>query len=244
MSSEAAAHQYQFKSDIAEFCFPASSRDSVAKYAYANSIFFSFLVIGVVGIVKTPVIVEKPLPSVQELIPIELPPAVEQPPPAETEEITEAEPEPVEPDSYTPVVVAPANANVTFSVPVEGYVVQAPSAALASAPPAVLRRQPPPPAAPSSAPRVLRMTRGAGGPPGVFPNPPFIPNLLRSGESASLEIYLEVEADGTKTLVEVRRSSGIRELDTRVLQHVRTRWRFDPLGEPRKYTWEYEMRVN
>jgi TonB family protein len=78
----------------------------------------------------------------------------------------------------------------------------------------------------------------------VFPNPPFIPNLLKPGESASVEIYLEVAEDGSKTLVEIKRPSGIRELDQKVLQHVRTRWRFDALGEARKYTWEYEMQVN
>jgi len=243
MTSEASAPHYELKSDIAQFCLPASTRDSYAKYAYANSIFIAFLILGIVGIVKTPVITERPLPEIQEFMRVELPPPPETPPQEEPEEITETIPE-VTPDAYTPIVVAPANANVVFSVPVEGPVLVAPSVSMASAPPAVLRRPPPPAAPPPAAVGVIRMSRGKGGPPGIFPNPPFIPNLLKSGESASLEIYLEVDADGTKTLVEVRRSSGIRELDQKVLQHVRTRWRFDPIGESRKYTWEYEMRAN
>jgi TonB family protein len=243
MATEAAI-PYQLKSDLAQFCFPAASRDSYAKYAYANSIFLSLLIIGVVGIAKTPVITEKAMPEVQDFLPVDLPPPVDTPPPVEPEEITDAPVEPPPPDAFTPIVVAPANANVAFSVPVEGNVLVAPTVALASAPPAVLRRPPPPTAAPPPAPSVVRMTRGKGGPPGVFPNPPFIPNLLKSGESASVEIYLEVDADGTKTLVEVKRASGVRELDQKVLQHVRTRWRFEPVGEPRKYTWEYVMQVN
>lgn len=244
MSSHAAAPQYELKSDIAQFCLPVSTRDRYAKYAYANSFFLAVLIIGVVGIAKTPVITEKPLPEVAEFMPVELPPPPDTPPPPDQpEQIEEAPPE-VQPEAFTPIVVAPANANVVFSVPVEGPVLVAPTVAMASAPPAVLRRPPPPSTAPPPTVAVMRLNRGKGGPPGVFPNPPFIPNLLKSGESASLEIYLEVAADGTKTVVEIRRSSGIRELDQRVLQHVRTRWRFDPLGEPRKYTWEFEMRAN
>lgn len=244
MTSQASAPSYELKSDIAQFCLPVASRDSYAKYAYANSLFLAVLVIGVVGIYKAPVITEKPLPEIAEFMPVELPPPPDTPPPAEEpEQIEEAPPE-VQPEAFTPVVVAPANANVVFSVPVEGPVLVAPSVAMASAPPAVLRRPPPPSIAPPPTVAVIRMNRGKGGPPGVFPNPPFIPNLLKSGEAASLEIYLEVDGDGTKRVVEIRRSSGIRELDQRVLQHVRTRWRFDPIGELRKYTWEYEMRAN
>ncbi len=243
MTTEASATQYELKSDIAQFCLPSSSRDSYAKYAYANSIFASFLIIGVVGIVKAPVVTEKPLPEIPEFMPVELPPPPEAPPPPDEPEVMEEAMPEAPPDTYTPIVVAPASANVVFSVPVEGPVLVAPNVAMASAPPAVLRRPPPPQTTPAPQVAVIRMTRGKGGPPGIFPNPPFIPNLIKSGESASLELYIEVAADGTKTLVEIRRSSGIRELDQRVLQHVRTRWRFDPIGEPRKYTWEYEMRA-
>ena len=244
MATEAAAH-YELKSDIAQFCFPAASRDSYAKYAYANSIFLAFLIIGIVGIAKTPVITEKAMPEVLDFMPVDLPPPVDTPPPPEPEEITDA---PVEPPRRTPSRPSwwpRPNANVAFSVPVGRQCSGDPErGAWPRHPPAVFggrRRRPRPP---PSAPAVMRMNRGKGGPPGVFPNPPFIPNLLKSGESASVEIYLEVDADGTKTLVELKRPSGVRELDQKVLQHVRTRWRFEPIGEARKYTWEYVMQVN
>lgn len=243
MSSQTAASQYRLKSDLAQFCLPVSTRDRYAKYAYANSLYLAVLIIGVLGIANTPVITEKPLPEIVEFMPVELPPPPDIPPPLDQPEQIEETPPEVQPEAFTPIVVAPANANVVFSVPVEGPVLVAPTVAKASAPPAVLRRPPPPSAAPPPTVSVIRLNRGKGGPPGVFPHPPFIPNLLKSGEAASLEIYLEVEADGTKKVVEIRRSSGIRELDQRVLQHVRTRWRFYPIGEPRKYTWEYEMRA-
>lgn len=238
MATEAAVH-YELKSDIAQFCFPAASRDSYAKYAYANSIFLSFLIIGIVGIAKTPVIVEKALPEVQDFMPVDLPPPVDTPPPPEPEEISDAPPEPLPPDAYTPIVVAPANANVAFSVPVEGNVLVTPNVALASAPPAVLRR-PPPPTAPPPASKVIRLTGRGGMPPGIFPDPPYIPNILKPGETVVVEVYMEVSPDGTKKVVEIRRSCGIRELDLKALQHVRTRWRFDPPGEIRMYTREIE----
>ena len=234
--------EYHLQSDIAQFCLPAASRDSYAKYAYANSLFLAVLVVGIVGIAKTPVITEKPLPDIAELLPVELTQPAEPPPPTEQPEKIEEAPPEAAPSDYTPIVVAPANANVAFPVQVEGNVIVSANVAVAEPPPSVLKRPERPPAAPKT-PSVVRLTRGKGGPPGIFPNPPFIPNLLRSGQSASLEIYLEVAANGTMTKVEVTRSSGIFELDRKVLQHVRTRWRFDPTGEDRRYTWEYEMRA-
>ncbi len=237
-----AGPEYHLHSDIAQFCLPAASRDSYAKYAYANSLFVAVLVVGIVGIVKTPIITEKRLPDPAELIPVELTQPAEPPPPVEHPEKIEETPPDVAPSDYTPIVVAPANANVAFAVQVEGNTIVSANVAVAEPPPAVLKRPERPPAA-LKQPAVLRMTRGKGGPPGIFPNPPFIPNLLRAGQSASLNLYLEVAADGTMTKVEITRSSGIFELDRKVLQHVKSRWRFDPPGEARRYSWEYEMRA-
>ena len=234
--------EYHLQSDIAQFCLPAASRDSYAKYAYANSLFVAVLVVGIIGIVKTPIITEKTLPDPAELIPVELTQPAEPPPPVDQPEKIEEAPPDAAPSDYTPIVVAPANAHVAFPVQVEGNTIVSANIAVAELTPAVLKRPERPPTAPKQ-PSVLRMTRGKGGPPGIFPNPPFIPNLLRAGQSASLEIYLEVAADGAMTKVEITRSSGVFELDRKVLQHVKSRWRFDPPGEERRYTWEYEMRA-
>lgn len=241
-AADAATPHYQFHSELAQYCFPAASRDSYAKYAYANSIFFAFLLIGVTGIAKTPVISERALPEVQQYAHVELPPPAETPPPPEPEQLSEPEPDDAPPTAYSPIVVAAMDASLSFPVQVETTnVVIAKIAALAPPPPAYV---PPDRPAIAAAPRVERFRQGGSGPRGIFPNPPFYSGLLRSGQSAAVTIYLEVSAEGEKTLVEVKESSGVPELDRRVLQHVKTRWRFDPPGVEKRYDWVYEMRAN
>lgn len=241
-SADAATPHYQFHSELAQYCFPAASRDSYAKYAYANSIFFAFLLIGVTGIAKTPMISERALPEVQQYTHVELPPPAETPPPPEPEQLSEPEPDDAPPTVYSPIVVAAMDASLSFPVQLETTnVVIAKIAALAPPPPAYV---PPDRPAVAAAPRVERFRQGASGPRGIFPNPPFYSGLLRNGQSAAVTIYLEVSPEGEKTLVEVKESSGVAELDRRVLQHVKTRWRFDPPGVEKRYDWFFEMRAN
>jgi TonB family protein len=241
-SAGAATPHYQFHSELAQYCFPAASRDSYAKYAYANSVFFAFLLIGVTGIAKTPVISERALPEVQQYTHVELPPPAETPPPPEPEQLSEPEPDDAPPTVFAPIVVAAMDPSLSFPVQLETTnVVIAKIAALAPPPPAYV---PPDRPAVAAAPRVERFRLGGGGPRGIFPNPPFYSGLLRSGQSAAVTIYLEVSADGEKTLVEVKQSSGVPDLDRRVLQHVKTRWRFDAPGVEKRYDWVYEMRAN
>jgi TonB family protein len=95
----------------------------------------------------------------------------------------------------------------------------------------------------ASKPQVARMNRGKGGPPGSFPNPPFVANIMRSGETALVEILIEVAPDGTMTNVEVQKSSGYFELDRKIVQHIKSRWKFDPPGQVRMYMYPHEQRV-
>lgn len=233
------APHYQFHSDLAQYCFPAASRDSYAKYAYANSIFAAFLAIGILGVAKPREFRDKALPEMQEFMPVQLPPPVETPPPPETEQLTEETPTDSPPEAFQPLVVAAANAAVAFPLQLDTTnVVIAKIADLAPPPP---RYVPPDrPAAPTAAPRLERLRFGGKGVPGILPEPPFYSGLLKSGQTASLDIYIEVAPDGQKTKVEVSRSSGISELDRRVLLHVTSRWRFDPPGVVKYYVREFE----
>lgn len=236
------APQYQFHSDLAQYCFPAATRESAAKYAYANSLFAAFLIIGILGVVKPREFRDKALPEMQEFMPVQLPPPVDTPPPPETEQVTDEPVDDSPPETFQPLVVAAANAAVAFPLQVDTTnVVIAKIADLAPPPP---RYVPPDrPAAPVAAPRVERFRLGGSGPRGIFPNPPFYSGMLRSGQSAAVLIYIEVSAEGEKTKVEIRRSSGIPALDQKVLQHVQGRWRFDPPGVEKRYEWEYEMQA-
>lgn len=241
-AADAATPHYQFHSELAQYCFPAASRDSYAKYAYANSIFFAFLLIGVTGIAKTPMISERALPEVQQYTHVELPPPAETPPPPEPEQLSEPEPDDAPPTVYSPIVVAAMDASLSFPVQVETTnVVIAKIAALAPPPPAYV---PPDRPAMAAAPRPERFRLGASGPRGIFPKPPFYSGMVRSGQRAEGVIYIRVGADGEKKSVEFHKSTGIAELDRRVLQHITTRWRFDPPGEEKLWFLEYVLEAN
>lgn len=219
--------QYTLTSDIAQFCFPSASRDSNRKYAYACSIYIAFLLIGLIGVAKAPVLVVKELPPAQEYMPVEIPPAEVPPPVTVMNPVDEATPpDPTETAPPVPVLVAPANAPVPFAVPTEGYVAVTKLVTRASAPPAVAPR-PPPAAAPKPNPAMFR--RGGGSRPnGTFPEPAFPSGMLRSGQTVELVLRVELADDGTPATVEAETSSGLLELDRKVTQHVKSRWRWDP----------------
>jgi TonB family protein len=147
------------------------------------------------------------------------------------------------PDAYTPVVVAPANANVAFAVPVEGPVLVAATAQMASAPPSILRRPPPPPTT-QAAPQITRLSTSRANL-GRFPVPPgsILSGVLRRGQKAYLEIELKVEPDGTLTSVEIRKSSEIYELDQKIVQHVKRSWKFNPQPMAGWYWWPFECEM-
>ncbi|MBM3879144.1 MAG: hypothetical protein FJ387_05425 [Verrucomicrobia bacterium] len=216
--------RYRLTSDIAQFCLPASAQDTNRKYAYACSIYLSFLIIGLVGMVKVPKLVVRELPSVVEFTPVEIP-QIEPTPVVQT-----LEPDPAEPMSDAPsdappapVLVAAADAAVPFAVPTEGYVQVTKLISRAEAPPAVMPRPPPPtPTKPSPS----RFGRGSGAR-GSFPSPTYPSGVLRSGQSVEGMLLVHLANDGSVQDVEVLVCCGVLELDRRMANWVRARWKWD-----------------
>ncbi len=232
-------HTYKLTSDIAQFCLPSASRDANRKFAYGISICFTFLVIGLLG-VKTPIFVQKALPEITEIIPIVIipPPPEDQPPPPDSPQ----EPDQTQPDvtADTPVIATVVAANpsaVAFAVPVEGPVILAP-ARFAAPPPAVLK---PPRQAPAPA-KQAPLRFNAKTVEGNFPKPQYVQGTLRSGETAMMEVLIEVSPDGTVSKVDVQKSTGSFELDRKTVQHIKFRWKFAP-GEARVYIYPVEFQV-
>ncbi|MBK9138225.1 MAG: energy transducer TonB [Verrucomicrobia bacterium] len=230
---------YRLQSGIAQFCLPAANRDLERKFAYANSIAFTFLILGLVGAVAVPKIVERQLPVLEDIVPVVFTPPESEPPPPSDEAVTEPEPETAQ-ISEAPVVatvVAANAAEASFPVPVEGPVIFAP-AKYAGPPPAVLN--PPPRPAPRPPPGPTRFN-WAGSTEGSFPKPLYTTGALPSG-THELVLLVWVDAEGRAERVEVEKSCGSLEQDRKTVQHVRTRWRWKP-GEPRFLSVPFEFVV-
>src|SRR5438046_9912616 len=91
------AHGYALRSDIAQFCLPASNRDANRKLAYVNSICLLFLAVGIAGL--SPPKLEQKIPEpAQEFMPAEI---VQPPEPPKVEPQPELEQLAQQPD--TPV---------------------------------------------------------------------------------------------------------------------------------------------
>jgi len=218
---------YALHSDLAKFCLPAAVQDPNCKYAWANSICFLFLMIGLIGL-KSPELITKQMIPVTDVVPV-----VFTPPP---EEQVRPEPQPQEepdPTQEAPVdvpqvaiVVAANPAAVAFAVPVEGPVVFAP-AQFAS----------PAPATPPKATRPLQPTlyRPTGGEAGTHPWPKTYPRVaLERREEGTVMVSVVVDTTGLPSTVEVKESSGSSTLDRFAVQWVKTRWRWER-GEARHY---------
>ncbi len=222
---------YKLTSELAQFCLPASSRDSNRKYAYACSLYLAFLVVGLIGIVRVEKFVVRELPPPPEVIPVELPPAdqpVQQASEEAPQEFSSTDEAPTDAPPV-PVVVAPANAQVPFAVPTFGFVsVTSLVARAAAPPPSAFVRAPPSEPAPRPVPTVFRRGSASNRARGSFPEPPFPSGVLRSGQSVDLSLLVELADDGTPEKVEVEATSGIYELDRKVAQHVKNRWRWEP----------------
>src|SRR5438034_8858221 len=101
------ARGYTLRSDIAQFCLPAATRDANRKLAYVNSICLLFLVVGLAGL-NPPKIEQKVPEPIQEFVPVEI---VQPPEPPKTEPQLQQEPEqqadkPVELPQIATVVAA------------------------------------------------------------------------------------------------------------------------------------------
>ena len=220
-------------SDLARFCFASAVDDPNRKYAWANSICFLFLVIGLIGL-KSPELITKQIVPVTDVVPVVFTPPPEEQPQSEPQQQEETNPDqevPLEAPVIATVVAADPAA-VSFAVPVEGPVVFAPAKFAAPPPPKAPPPPPPKPAAPPG-PTVFQPGVRDGG---TYPPPKYPTLALQRHEEGTVNVYIEVGTDGQPTKVEVRDGSGSPLLDKAAVEIVRSRWRFPP-GGVRQYIW-------
>lgn len=228
---------YALHSDLAQYCLPAGNRDDERKFAWANSICLSFLVIAFLGL-QGPVIIVRPVPPPpEEIIPVVFTPPVEESKPEQQDPEVE-EPPPSEILTDTPVVatvVAADASQVAFAVPVEGPVVVAPSVKFAQAPPAAPPRE-------AAKPKPIEFRRGENRE-GSYPEPSYPVEAQRKGLEGSVVLYVIVDQMGVPNSVEVQTTSGHVILDRCVIDQVRKRWRW-PAGEMRHYTIPFVFKLD
>ncbi len=215
---------YQLVSDLARLSLPAATRDVNRKLAWANSLCFLFLTIGLIGL-HPPKVVLKPLTEVTEVVPVIFTPPEQ---PKVEPVIKPDEPEPT-PDTVidTPqiaTVVAADPAAAAFAVPVEGPVILAPARYAAPPPPA--------PPKPSAAPSATRFERGKVE--GIFPEPEYPMAERRERHQGDVLLLVTVDASGVPVSVEVKDDSGFLTLDRHTVQWVKKNWRWAP-GDTRQY---------
>jgi len=219
-------------SDLAELSLPATFRDEFRKLAWVDSICFVFLVIGLIGI-KAPQVVVKPVNQPVDVVPVVFVPPPEQPKIEPDQKPDEAPPTEEVSTPQVVTVVAPNPAAVAFAVPVQGPVVVAQAARLAT---------PPPPPQAQAEPGPTKFDPNAMSA-GRYPPPNYPLAALRNHYEGTVDIELRVDPSGTVTSVKLMRSSGYPVLDEAALQVVKTRWRFPP-GEARYLTWSCSFELH
>lgn len=228
---------YQLRSDLAQFCLPASQRDSNLKYAWANSICFLFVLIGTVGI-RMPVIEMKPVSVPEELIPVVFTPPVEEQKiePQKVEELPEPSQDAVADTPVVATVVAANPAAASFAVPVEGPVILTSNARMAQAPPST-----PPPKAASQPRTVVFNPKANDG--GYYPEMSVYPKLaLDRGEEGDGAVFAVITEKGVIESIKIQESSGSVILDRAFLEWVRTRYRF-PAGAVRHFVIPFGFKI-
>ena len=199
--------RYELKDELARFCLPPANQDANLKLAWVNSICILFLLIGVAG-ARRALIAIKPVPPIQEVIPVVIQPAVLPP------QAIAQKPEQAEQINQPRVLVALPNApNINFGVPTAGTLVV--PAALASAPQVT-------PARIGS----LNNT-GAGG---DRPEPPYPPIAKETGEQGTVKLLLGGDAAGNIIFIDVKESSGFPVLDRATVDFIKRHWRL-PAGD-------------
>ena len=215
-AKEPSSGEYRLRDELAQFCLPAANRDVTRKFAWANSICFLFLLIGLIGL-KPPEMVIRKVEHVDEVVPavFEPPPIqqtveTEQPPEENNNDTTEA------PQIVTIVAADPSAAS--FAVPVQGATMVAP-AHLASAPP--LRTAPP---IVSTAPKIKDFVGGSG----RYPDPMFLSGIVPNGTEVEVMLEFTVDERGKLIDIKITESSAYPAWDKHVVDTVRRKWFFTP----------------
>jgi len=221
------SHDYALSSDLARLSLPAEYIDSYRNLAWTNSICFLFLVIGLIGL-KVPRVVQKPLIEVTEAAPVIFTPPEDQPQPEPN--VQPDEPAPQDTPLDTPqvvTVVAPADAPVAFAVPVQGVVIIAKEARLATPPPPVTQAQ--------VGPTKFDQNAKDGG---TYPEPKYPPLAWAHQYQGTVTLEILVDESGKITSVKVKKTAGYSVLDDAAVKVVKDSWRFPPTGAPRDLLWD------
>jgi TonB family protein len=210
-NTDANRTSYELKDELARYCLPAAGRDANLKLAWVNSICVLFLLIGIFG-ARRGMISIKPVPPLQEIIPVVVEPMVL--PPSQT---VEKKPVDEEKNDTPQVVVAiPQAPNINFSVPTIGTLVA--PANLASAPPLEPMRV--------SAQINSVGSTGAGG---DRPQPAYPKIALEEAEQGVVTLMLGGDAVGNVISVDVKESSGFPILDRSAVDFIKRHWHL-PVG--------------
>ncbi len=209
------------KSELAQFCLPASNRDPNRRLAWVNSICILFLLIGLAGGGNVAVKIISP-PPLEEVVPTIFEPLP--PPPATADQSKPEESTEPKPESPQVVVVTPDAPSINFSVPTIGNLVVPNAVAIA------------PPAEPTktltplkTVPTVINTT-GQGG---DRPQPAYPKVALDLQQQGRVVIALTVDDAGRIISAEVKESCGYPILDRSALDSVKRHWVFPP-GAPNR----------
>lgn len=232
MAPDESLPEYRLKSDLAAYCLPRANRDDTRKLAWANSICFMFVIVACLGL-RQPVFVIREVSPLPEPMKAEILPPTDQeqtPPETQEEEPEDVAEEMVEVPVVVPVLVAAAQ-DVSFSVPVEGYVAIAADARYVPPPPPVIPKAPP---LDNLQRPEFRAIRFGGKEFRKQPPPNYPEEFQRSRIGGTVEALITVSTNGYPAKVEVGRSSGSPALDRHVCEFIRREWRAEA-GEGANY---------
>ncbi len=221
-----ASDAFALRSDLARYSLSRDGRDETRHLAWTNSICVVVLMIAAMGLRQPPITVRPPRPPPESTRSILLPPL--EPEVARTPEehaAPSAEPAIAElPAPPEPIPVARPG-EVSFAIPVTGYVELASDPRLVPPPPRLLR------AVPDGEFRAIRF----GGREFRRQPPPNYPeHFQRQRIGGTVEALISVGTNGIPDAVRVGRSSGSPALDAHVTEFIRREWRADP-GPPAHY---------
>jgi len=225
---------YRLTSELNRECLPSSERDPNRKVAWMNAVCVFVLAIGVI-MTKEPAQLAFTPEVYQPPQPIELVKAAE---PETLPEIEDLKPEDI-PDFQESqqvqavVVVAPDASAVPFAVPVVGATLVSTDLRQVSPPPKLqfVTKAPP-------APAVFNLRPSERANYGDLPWPTdrdYPPEAKTRRETGDVIMVIDVDAaGGAPREVTIERSSGSSYLDNHAREWVRTRWKFNPLGERKR----------
>jgi protein TonB len=212
MDANRTSPRYELKDGLARLSLSSTRHDSQLKLAWTNSVCILFLLIGIAG-ARRGLIAIKPVPPIQEVIPVvvveplTLPPqAVAQPKPPEEEKN----------DEPRGAVALPQAPNINFAVPTIGSLVV--PAGLASAPPLEPLR--------TAAQINAVSSTGTGG---DRPQPAYPKIALEDGEQGTVRLMIGGDAAGNVVSVDIKESSGFPVLDRSSVEFIKRHWRL-PAG--------------